>query len=123
MALYVFIAAGLGLLAGYLSAQELIESTGATTVAFADLQDIMERMQATPFANLGTDFPDDGAADCNASRSYAALVGGYSLTGEAITVFYPAGVTADPTEIIVTACWSTRNRQRTVSLSLMKTGH
>jgi hypothetical protein len=111
LAITAILIAGVWLLGAYQSSFTLIEASQQTNVAVNDLKDVMERIKTTPFTQLNADFPDGAAAD------YSAVTGGYTLTGEQITVTHSPNQTADPKELTVQVNWTTRGRayQRTLS--------
>lgn len=118
VAAVIFIVAILGIAGAYLSAQQLSDEARATITAMHDLQDMLERVHATPFNTIVTDFPAD-AVDGGAGQPYAAIVGGYTLSNEQIVVQYPT-IAMDRLELIVTLTWVQRNRTRAISLSTMR---
>lgn len=95
----------------------LARTSEETSVALQDMANIMERIACTPFNNITSDFPD-GVAD---GTNYEAIVGGYTLVDEHISVNY-TDADSDPLEIIVNISWSgAKNRQHSMSLSTFKT--
>ncbi len=119
MALGIFALAGGGIVGAYLFSHQLVESGTERIRATDDLEDIMERIRATPFAALATRFPA-GAVDGGGVTDYAALVGGYTLDDQQITVTYPTQA-AGRLEVLVTLTWTSRGRMRTASLSTVRT--
>lgn len=118
IALFVFLIAGSGILSATLSSHQLAESANTTMRAVDDLDDIMERIAATPFAGLQGRFPD-GVPNGGAS-DYAAMVGGYTLDNEQITVTYPS-VATGRVEMLVTVSWTYRGRVMSSRLSTVRT--
>ncbi len=120
IATLIFTIALAGLLNALLAALTLIQSSKDTTVAIADLGNILERMRATPFNSLTTDFPDadaDGASD----TEYADIVGGYTLEEEHITIAY-VNVADDPLEINAQITWeSKQGRQFSIEATTSRT--
>lgn len=121
LVIFVLAAAGTGILGSFLSTHLLTQHGRDTMVAVEDLKDMMERIHATPFTDLLTDFPA-GDADGPAGNAYTAIVGnnGYTLPGQQITVTYPAQ-TATRREILVTLNWTSRGRARSAALSTVRT--
>ena len=119
IALVVFIIAGGGLMVAHLYGSQLSEQAMATVKAVNDLDDIMECIRATPFDTVTAAFPD-GLPNGGGAGDYSAMVGGYTLVGEQITVRYPLQ-TPERLEILVTVNWTQRGRARSTSLSTLKT--
>lgn len=119
MAIFVITFSATSILGGYLSADYLTKNASETSIALEDLEDLMERIHATPFNNLQIDF-QDGVADGGLNNDYAAIVGGYVLPGEEITVTYQ-NATADRVEVVATLTWNQRERVRSLSLSSVRT--
>ena len=87
--------------------------------AVSDLDDIVECMRATPFNTVQATFPS-GVANGGGVTSYLALVGGYTLLNEQITVTYPSQ-TPTRIEVLATLNWTERGRARTMQLSTVRT--
>ncbi len=119
MSIFVMVVAASSILSGFLTADYLTKNATETSLALEDLEDLMERIQSTPFNNLQADF-QDGVADGGLANDYAAIVGGYALPGQQITVSY-ASLTADRIEVVATLSWTQRERARTISLSSVRT--
>lgn len=117
-ALFIFLLSLTGIIGASLSANDLSGHARSTMMAIDDLRDVMERINATAFADIPTDFPD-GVADGGGVTDYAALAGGYSLPQEQMTVTYPVQ-DADRLEIVVTLQWVEQGRQRSLSLSTFR---
>jgi len=91
-----------------------------TTIIIADIRDMFEEIWSTPFDSIVANFPD-ALADGPVTNNYAAIVGGYRLLSEQITVEYVNAV-ADPLEIFVTANWTdSRGRTHSIQLSTYRT--
>ncbi|MBI3320949.1 MAG: type II secretion system protein [Candidatus Omnitrophica bacterium] len=118
LALLIFLVAGGAILGTYLSANRLADGATETMMAVNDLEAVMEHVHATSFSNLLTAFPA-GVADGGAS-DYSALIGGYRLSGEQITVTYPVQAVGR-LEVLATATWQSHGRQMGVTLSTMRT--
>ena len=120
VATLVFVLAMGALLSSLTGVLYLISQAKDETIAVSDLKNIAERIRATSFNNVPVFFPN-GTQDGPAFNLYPAIVGGYNLTSEHITVTYPdAG--ADPLEIRITATWQSRNgRSYNTALSTFKT--
>ena len=119
LVLFVFVIVGSGVLGSYLSIHLLSQHARETMVAMEDLKDILERIQATPFASLLTNFPN-GVANGPVANNYATIVGNYTLPGQSLTVTYPSQ-SATRVEILVAVSWTSQGRARTVSASTAKT--
>jgi len=119
LAIFVFVLAGTGIVGSFLSAHQLSDHAQNTAIAIEDLRDMMERIHATPFANLLTQFPA-GVPDGGAGTPYTTIVGGYSLGSEQITVTYPTQ-TPDAVEVVVTVNWIQAGWSRSTSLSSWRT--
>lgn len=118
LAVVLFITAGAAILGASLAMHDLSDHATKSMRAVSDLQTVMERIASTAFQNVLTQFPG-GVVDGGANN-YAAIVGGYTLPGEQITVTYPSQ-TADRLEIVVTLNWTHRSRLRTTVLSTIRT--
>lgn len=119
LAAVMFVIAGLGILGATLQSQRLLEHSTSTMRAVNDVEDLMEHIRATPFAEVQTRFPA-GVPNGGAASDYAAVVGGYTLDGEQIVVTYPSQTTGR-LEILVTVNWLHRQRARSTSLSTVRT--
>ena len=116
----VFVSAVVALGGAIISCVNLIDITREQDVAVTDLKNIMEKIRATPFDSITTQFPD-GLTHGPGGDAYANMLEGYSLTNEAITVSY-ADVSSDPLEILVTITWqSKRGRAYSASMATMRT--
>lgn len=123
LAIVVMVVAGTWLLSAYHSSIHLNEVARQAAVALGDLNDIMERVKATPFTQLAAEFPDgavNGIVGGGPDR-YGAVVGGYTLRNEQITVTHQPSPTADPREVVVRVTWTHRNRTYQRRLSTMRT--
>ncbi|MDD4879671.1 MAG: prepilin-type N-terminal cleavage/methylation domain-containing protein [Candidatus Omnitrophica bacterium] len=112
----VALGALLGAITGTLS---IIETAREQTTAVFDLRNMMERIKATAFSNTVSFFPNnvtDGPVN-----SYPAMLGGYTLSNEHITISY-TNVNSNPLEITAALTWRDRyNRLHTASMSTFKT--
>jgi len=101
----------------YITVANWAEMNRQETVAMLHLSSVMEAVKSTTFGTVTQVFPGGIADGPNNSNSYAAIVGGYSLKNEHITVSYvdPA---ADPLEITAAVGWTTlsgANRSRSMA--------
>ena len=112
-AIVILIVSVVWLLVAYQSAFSLVETSQQTNVALNDLRDMMERIKTTPFVNLQNDFPNGAPNGIvgGGTEKYSAVIGGYSLNNEQVTVTHQPNPTADPQELVVQVSW--RNRGRT----------
>ena len=120
------IAAGvlLGVLSAWLgvfvSTVEIIDTSRQRSTATSHLRDMFERIRATPFDSIVTDFPD-GVTDGPGANPYTSIVGNYTLSNEEITVTY-ANASTDPLEIKVSLNWlGKKQRPYNASLSTFRT--
>jgi len=112
VAVLVMVVAGLGLLGAYESAFQLRETSERSSLAIEHLKGMMEQIKATPFNQLTTNFPSgavNGIIGAGAEK-YGAIIGGYSLTNEQITVTHQPSTNADPRELVVQVSWTTGGR-------------
>ncbi len=116
--LVVLLIAGSGILGSYLSSHQLSEHASDTMEAVNHLEDVMERIRASPFTTLQTLFPN-GLINGPVGNNYATIVGGYSLDGEQIVVTYP-NQAPGRMEVVATLNWTYRGRARTTRLSTLK---
>ncbi len=120
-ALFVFVTASSGLLLAYLSGNLLSEQARQERIAYEDLRDMMERVQATAFTALPAIFPAGTAnGGGGAPTPYERIVGTYMLPNETITVTHP-NATADRREVVVAVTWTHKGRNRTASISTIRT--
>ena len=118
IALVLFMGAGGGIVAAHVYSHQLSDDATNSMRAVNDLDDLMECIQATPFANLPAAFPNgvvDGVGD-----AYAAMVGGYTLNGEQIVVTYPSQASGR-LEMLVTVSWLQQSRLRSENSSVVRT--
>ena len=116
----IFVTAVIGVASAIVTAANLISTSRYRDIAVADLRNMMEKIGTTPFDSITTRFPDD-VVDGPSSNPYSALLGGYTLTNEAITVSYE-DASADPLEILVTVTWQDkRGRAYNASMSTFRT--
>ena len=121
IAVFIIAVAGSGIVAAHLSAEHLSEQATDTMQAVNDLEDLLEHVRSTPFANLQAVFPAGVAnGGAGAPTPYERLVGPYTLDGESITVTYPQ-VSPGRIELLVTANWSFRGRALTTNISTART--
>lgn len=119
IAAFVLLMAVGAILETYNQFSRLGETTKDNMTALRDAQSMMERISSTAFANIEATYPN-GAVDGGGVTDYSAIVGGYSLTNEQITVTYPAPG-SNPLEMIVTVQWNTaQGRPMTKSLSTIR---
>lgn len=122
LAIVIFAIAGVGLLSSYHWALQLMEVGQQSSVATNDLKDIMERIKATPFTRLNTDFPHGVANGPAGQFTYTNVVGGaYTLPGEQITVTHSPNTAADPRELIVQLTWTSAGRTYQRSVRTLRT--
>ena len=119
LGLVLFVIAGVGILGAHLAMSSLADATTHTMRAVSDLQNLAEHIHATDFVDVAATFPA-GVADGGGAKPYATLLGGYSLSGEQITVTYP-NQTADRLEILITLNWVERSRNRNAVFSTIRT--
>ncbi|HTY44477.1 MAG TPA: hypothetical protein VMD52_00580 [Patescibacteria group bacterium] len=120
VAVLIFTLAMGGLLSCVFSTMYLSEISRNSTIATADLKNIMEKIRATPFDHLTADFPHN-VQDGPIAKPYQNIVGAYRLTAEHITVTY-ANPNGDPLEIKATAVWQDkRGRNANAALYTFKT--
>ena len=85
------------------------------SIATDDLRDSLEKLKATPFANLTTQYPDGSSIG-------SSVIGGFVLMNEVITVTYPNGINVDPLEVRVTVTWLSKDkRTRTQTFNTLLT--
>jgi hypothetical protein len=119
LAIVVFLVGLSGAIQALFACQDLSEHAQEVMIALDDLKDVMEEIHATPFESLPVRFPE-GVADGSAAAPYAAVVGGYTLPAQRITVTY-AAQSSDRRELVATLTWLHRSRSRTLSLSTVRT--
>jgi prepilin-type N-terminal cleavage/methylation domain-containing protein len=122
VAVAIFAVAMSGLLGSIFAVVYLSETSRNLTIATSDLNNIMERVRATPFDHLAQDFPQ-AVTDGPAANRYPAIIGGYRLNNQHITVTYanPAG---DPREVKTTITWEDKKgRPYTASFSTYRTNN
>lgn len=122
LALVTLVVGGVWLLGAYQASIHLTEVSRQSSIAMSDLDDLLERIQATPFAQLAADFPDgavNGVVGAGPDR-YGAVIGGYGLASEQITVTHTPSAAADPRELVVQVSWTHRNRTYQRQLSTVR---
>ncbi len=123
VAIGVVAIAGVWLMGAYQSSLQLAQVSEQMSVAVNDLKDMMERIKTTSFANLQTDFPNgavNGIVGGGADK-YGAILGGYTLANEQVTVTHVPTTAADPRELIVQVSWTNGGRTYQQSVSTMRT--
>ena len=102
-----------------LTALYFIDLSREQTIAVSDLRNMMEAIRATPYSNMLKSFPHN-TQDGPSTMRYSALLGGYSLSGEHITVTYP-NTSADPLEVKAALTWMNKyGRALSSSMSTFK---
>ena len=122
LAVGVLIISAVWLMAAYHSALHLTEVAQQTLLALDDLKDMMERIKATSFSQLNTNFPNgavNGVVGPGPDK-YGAVVGGYGLTNEQITVVHQPSTGADPKELVVQLSWTNRGRTYQTTISTVR---
>lgn len=124
LVIFVLVAAAAGIVGSYLSSHYLSQYGRETMIANDDLRDMMERINATPFSALQTNFPS-GTVNGPGGNPYERIVdsvvnGVFPLPGEQITVTYPSQ-SATRLEVLVTVTWTHRGGQRTASIVGLRT--
>ena len=119
IATLVFTIALVAVVSSIASIVDVIDDAKDTTVATADLRNVMEKIKATPFDSVTTKFPK-GVSDGPASNLYSAIVDNYTLTNEHITVTYK-DENAEPLEINAAMSWQNKKgRSFSRSMSTFK---
>ena len=116
--LFICVMVGSAVLGALLSTHQLSQHAGHMMKAVSDMDDMMEHVHATSFNAVQATFPA-GVANGGDGTNYAALVGGYTLDSEQITVTYPSQ-TPTRIEVLVTLNWTERGRARTMQLSTVR---
>jgi Tfp pilus assembly protein PilV len=120
VATLVFVVALGALLSSITALLYLVDLSKEQTIAVGDSRNMMEKIRATAFADMQTQFPN-AVIDGPSARSYSTVLGGYALSSEHITVTY-ANINSDPLEIKVSVSWQDKRRRgRNVSSSTFKT--
>jgi Tfp pilus assembly protein PilV len=99
----IVVAVSLAIIETFLVNLNASEMNKGNTVALMHLSNMMERIKATPFSDMLTRFPS-ADVDGPVTNDYAAVVGGYTLDNEHITVTY-VNPAADPLEMTVSLGW------------------
>ncbi len=122
LALLVLTVAGVGILGAYQHALHLTEVSEQSGLALNDLKDMMEKIKSTPFTQLTAVFPDGAVNGIvgGGPDQYSAIVGGYSLVQEEITISHEPSPAADPREFIVEIAWTNRGRTYYRQLATMR---
>lgn len=120
IATLIFTIAAAGLISSVSAIITLTELSRENTIASSDLRTLLERVKATPFSDLLTDFPN-GTIDGPSTNRYVNIVGNYTLRNEHITVTY-ANITTDPLEIRANLTWQDKKgRNYTAIMSTVAT--
>ena len=124
LVIFVLITASSGIIGSYLSTHYLSQYARETMMVNDDLRDMMERINATPFSAILTNFPSGTANVGGYQTIVSGQTGGvanpFALQGESITVTYPSQ-SATRLEVLVTVTWTSRGSQRTASLAGLRT--
>ncbi len=122
LALMVLTIAGVGILGAYQHALHLTEVSQQSTLALNDLNDMMEKIKSTPFSQLTPAFPNGAVNGVlgGGPDLYSAIVGGYGLNQEQITVTHQPSIAADPRELVVEVSWTNRGRVYRRQLATMR---
>lgn len=103
------------LLVVFVNALNQIVLSKEISIATDDLRDTLEKIKATPFANIVAQYP-------NGSSIAASVIGGFILPNESISISYPRGTNADPLEVNATITWLSKDkRTRTQSFNTLLT--
>jgi len=115
VAAVILLIVGLALLQVLILSLNYSQQAREYTVIADDLRDVFEEIRSVSFANLPVLYPHNSSIP-------AAVVGGFQLENEAITISYPAGTGADPLEIQVTVTWkSKRGTTRSYTMKTLRT--
>lgn len=106
IACLVFTIALAALLGSIASMIDIIELSREKTTASYHLKNMLERIKATAFDSIITDFPN-GTVNGPSSNPYQNIVGGYTLSSEHIMVTYP-NTTTDPLEVCTQLLWQNK---------------
>ena len=116
----VFTLALSGLMSSVLAIVSLIDTAKDTTIATSNLNNMMEKIRVTPFANIASNFPN-ALIDGPAGNPYSTIVGGYTLINEHIVTNY-ANPNVNPLEINIRVNWlDKKGRPRNTAMSTFKT--
>ncbi len=118
VALVVSVIAGMGILGAYHFSLQLAEETRGADIALQDLAAMTERIKATPLSQLQAGFPSgapNGVVGAGVDL-YSAIIGGYRLEQETITVTHTPTTSSDPRQLTVQVRWQNQGRtyQQTV---------
>lgn len=114
----VLIIALVGLVAAFTGCFALGESATNLTTAINDAQCVMEEIRAHNIPSLIT---NEDWANWAATDLVDGGGGCTSLSDESIEVTYPAGIGADPLEVMVTVHWTERGRQKSTQVVTLVT--
>ncbi len=112
--------AGVWLLGAYGSAIGLSSVAQQNNIAMNDLKDMLEKIKITPYSQLTANFPT-GSVNGGSPDKYSAVVGGYGLTNEQITVTHQPNTAADPKELVVQVTWTSGSRQYSKTMTTLRT--
>ncbi len=116
----VFTLALSGLMSSVFAIVTLVDAAKDTSIATSNLNNMMEKIRVTPFANIVSDFPDT-QIDGPVGNPYSAIVGGYTLNNEHIVANF-ADPNVNPLEISIRVNWQDKQgRPRNMALSTFKT--
>lgn len=118
LALVLFVVCSIGIIGAHLAMSSLADFSTQNMRATSDILAIVEHIQATPFASITANFPA-GITNGGAANPYGALVGGYTLADERITVTYPAQA-ANRLEMLITLNWTHKSRARSAVISTIR---
>ena len=91
------------MIGSYIIVHNWSETNREEAVVMIHLANIIETIKSTPFNSITADFPN-GVADGPINKGYAAIMGGYTLKNEHITVSYVNPV-SDPLEVNAVVRW------------------
>ncbi|MBN1913243.1 MAG: hypothetical protein JW788_02465 [Candidatus Omnitrophica bacterium] len=103
IATVILVFASLSIIQFYIYSLRLSQSNKEEVLASDQLANMMEAIKCTPFNNLLTDFPD-GVVDGLPANDYSAILGGYALNNEEITVSY-VNASSNPLEVTAALSW------------------
>lgn len=119
-AIAAILMAGVWLLGAYGSAIGLSSVAQQNNIAMNDLKDMLEKIKITPYSQLTANFPTGSVNGGNPDK-YSAVVGGYDLTNEQITVTHQPNTAADPKELVVQVTWTSGSRQYSKTMTTLRT--
>src|SRR4030042_3789800 len=101
----IIMIAVLGLFGVFTASLYLVVQAREKTIATDDLEDVLEYIRTLPFVHI-TRPANGGFSD--AGTVNPAIIGGFLLEEEQITIRYPQGVDADPLVITAEVTWRGR---------------